>query len=46
MPKYCLHVIMDKEHYPQLQGQILISHSRLVSGILLLVLTGPEADIP
>ena len=37
---------MDKEHYPHLQGQIPISHSRLVSGILLVVLTGPEVDIP
>ena len=37
---------MDKEHYPHLQGQIPISHSRLVSGILLVVLTGPDVDIP
>ena len=46
LSKYRLHVIMDKERYPQLQGQIPISHSRLVSGILLVVLTGPEVDIP
>ena len=36
---------MDKEHYPHLQGQIPISHSRLVSGNLLVVITcQPLAD--